>query len=150
MRHLAAGFGGRARARIKAAIAPGDPRLFIKAVLAEALPDDEDSRVFLVLYTAYLVLSLTDPALDIQPLAGSSDVVAGRWPPKLRAARDSGRMPSPFDPEREAISLLALSAGLGNLVLGRAEHGPRGDGRDPLPPRPPAAGNIAGRHCHSR
>jgi hypothetical protein len=117
MRHLAAGFGERARARIKGAIAPGDPRLFIKAVLAEALPEDEDSRVFLVLYTAYLVLSLTDPALDIQPQAGSSDVVARTVAAQLRAARDSGRIPSPFDPEREAISLLALSAGLGNSVL---------------------------------
>ncbi|MGH3183695.1 MAG: hypothetical protein ACRDOH_08280 [Streptosporangiaceae bacterium] len=39
-------------ARIKAAGAPPDPRVVIEAILAEALPDDEESRIFAVVYTS--------------------------------------------------------------------------------------------------
>ena len=45
-------------------------RAIIEAILAEALPDDEDSREFNVIWTSYLALSLTDPGLDHGP-AGS-------------------------------------------------------------------------------
>jgi hypothetical protein len=104
-------------ARIKAAAAPADPRTVIEAIFAEALPDDEESRSFAIVYTAYLALSLTDPALDIRPLTGNSDGVIRAVAAQLRAARESGRLTPGCDPDLEATGLIALSAGLGSSVL---------------------------------
>ena len=114
--YLAVQLSDRALARIKAAGAAG-PRAIIEAILAEGLPDDEDSRVFHVIWTSYLALSLTDPALDMGPLARDSDVVVGVVAAQLRTAQDDGRMPPGLDAGLEATSLVALSAGLGNSVL---------------------------------
>lgn len=115
--HLAVQLADRAKARI-AAVGPGaGPRAVIEAILAEALPDDEDSRTFHVIWTSYLALSLTDPGLDMGPLARDSDVVIDVLAAQLRAAQGAGRTPPGLDPRMEATSLAALSAGLGNSVL---------------------------------
>src|ERR1700753_860632 len=73
--YLAVQLADRAKARIAAVGPDAGPRAIIEAILAEALPDDEDSRVFNVIWTSYLALSLTDPALDMGPLIKDSDVV---------------------------------------------------------------------------
>jgi AcrR family transcriptional regulator len=114
--YLAVQLSDRVKARVRAAGAAG-PRAIIEAILAEALPDDEDSRVFNVIWTSYLALSLTDPALDMGPLARDSDVVIDVIAAQLRAAQDAGQMPPGLDAGMEATSLAALSAGLGNSVL---------------------------------
>lgn len=118
--HLAAKMGERAMARMRAAGPPAGPRTVIEAILDEALPDDEDSRSFLTVYKAYFVLSLTDPALDITPLAGSSDAIVRVVAGQLRAAAEAGQLAPGRDPDLDAYSLIALSAGLGDGVLGGA------------------------------
>jgi AcrR family transcriptional regulator len=115
--YLAEELGKRAMARIRAAGPPAGPRAVIEAILAEALPDDEDSRSFLTVYTAYFALSLTDPALDIKPLAGNSDALIRVIAGQLRAARGSGQLAPGCDPDLEALSLITMSAGLGDGVL---------------------------------
>lgn len=116
--HLASKMGQRAMARIRAAAVPADPRTVIEAILAEALPDNEDSRSFVTVYKTYFALSLTDSALDIGPLAGSSDAISRVVADQLRAARAAGRLAPGCDPDTEALTLLALSAGLADGVLG--------------------------------
>jgi AcrR family transcriptional regulator len=115
--YLAVQLADRAKARIAAVGPDAGPRAVIEAILAEALPDDEDSRVFNVIWTSYLALSLTDPALDMGPLVRDSDVVTDVVAAQLRAAQQAGQMPPGLDATMEATSLLALSAGLGNGVL---------------------------------
>jgi AcrR family transcriptional regulator len=116
--YLATQLSDRVRARIQAVGGPAaGPRAVIEAILAEALPDDEDSRTFNVIWTSYLALSLTDPALTMGPLARGSDVVVDVIAAQLRAAQDDGRTPPGLDAGLEAISLVALSAGLGTSVL---------------------------------
>ncbi len=66
---------------------------------------------------AYLALSLTDPALAIAPLVKNSDVVIDVIADQLRAAQAAGDAPGDLEPELEAVSLLALSAGLSTSVL---------------------------------
>jgi AcrR family transcriptional regulator len=118
--YLATQLSDRARARVQAVGGPAaGPRAVIEAILAEALPDDEDSRVFTVIWTSYLALSLTDPALAMGPLARGSDVVVDVIAAQLRAAQGDGRMPAGLDAGLEATSLVALSAGLGTSVLAR-------------------------------
>ena len=121
MQHLAARFSERALARIRQVrdtAGPASPRDVIAAILTEGLPADDDRRTFTVLYTAYFALSLTEPALAIAPLVRSSDAVIGVVAAQLRAAQAAGGTPAHLDPDLEAVSLLAMSAGLGTSVLG--------------------------------
>jgi AcrR family transcriptional regulator len=121
MQQLAAQFSDRALARIQRAKktpGPASPRDVIAAILTEALPADDDRRTFTLVYTAYLALSLTEPALAISPLVRNSNVVLDVVAAQLRAAQAAGDMPGHLDPDLEAISLLAMSAGLGTSVLG--------------------------------
>jgi AcrR family transcriptional regulator len=118
--YLARRFSDRAMARIRAAGGPPgnpDPRNVIAAILTSALPIDEESRVFNVISLAYMALSLTDQGLAIAPLARNSTVVIDVMATQLNAAQSAGRMPSGLDVRVEAISLLAMSAGLGTSVL---------------------------------
>ena len=120
MQQLAAQFGRRALARInrlKETQSPVNPRDVIAAILTEALPVDDERRTFTVLWTAYFALSLTEPALAIAPLVKDSAAVMDVVAAQLRAAQAAGGTPALLDPDLEAVSLLAMSAGLGHSVL---------------------------------
>ena len=117
MQYLAARFSERALARIRQVANPASPRDVIAAILTEALPADDERRTFTVLYTAYFALSLTDPALAIAPLVRNSGAVIDVVAAQLRAAQAAGGTPALMDPDLEAFSLVALSAGLGTSVL---------------------------------
>jgi AcrR family transcriptional regulator len=120
MQHLATRFGERAMARIRRTRPEGaqaQPRDIIAAILAEALPADDERRTFAVLNSAYFALSLTDPALAIAPLAKNSSAVVDVLAAQLRAAQAAGTTPAHLDPDAEALSLLAMSSGLATSVL---------------------------------
>jgi AcrR family transcriptional regulator len=121
MQYLAARFSERAMARFKKAsgpAGPASPRDIIAAILTEGLPADEERRTFTVIYTAYLALSLTDPALALSPLVRNSSAVIDVVAAQLRAAQAAGDTPDHLDPDLEALSLLTMSAGLGTSVIG--------------------------------
>jgi AcrR family transcriptional regulator len=120
MQHLAAQFGERALARIKRikeTESPVNPRNIIAAILTEALPADDERRTFTVLWTAYFALSLTEPALAIAPLVRDSAAVMDVVAAQLRAGQAAGDTAVYLDPDLEAVSLLAMSAGLGTSIL---------------------------------
>jgi AcrR family transcriptional regulator len=120
MQHLAARFSARAVARFREAsgsASPASPRDVITAILAEGIPADDERRTFTIIYTAYLALSLTDPALAIAPLVKNSGAVIDVVAAQLRAAQAAGDTPAHLDPDLEAVSLLTMSAGLGTSVI---------------------------------
>ncbi len=120
MQHLAARFGERAMTRIRRIKETGgqaSPRDVIAAILAEALPADDERRTFAVLNAAYFALALTDPALAIAPLVKNTNAVIDVVAAHLRAAQAAGDTLAHLNPDAEALSLLAMSAGLGNGVL---------------------------------
>jgi len=120
MRHLAARFGERAMTRIRWSKETGgqaSPRDVIAAILTEALPADDERRTFAVLNAAYFALSLTDPGLAIAPLVKNTNAVIDVVAAQLRAAQGADDTPAHLDPDAEALSMLAISAGLGNSVL---------------------------------
>jgi AcrR family transcriptional regulator len=120
MQHLAARFADRAMTRIRRAKETGGqagPRAVIAAILTEAVPADDERRTFAVLNAAYFALALTDPALATAPLARNTDAVTDVIAAQLRSAQAAGDTPARLDPDAEALSLLAMSAGLGNGVL---------------------------------
>jgi AcrR family transcriptional regulator len=117
---LAAQFGERVQARIKGlkeTESPVNPRDVIATILTESLPADDERRTFTVLYTAYFALSLSEPALAVAPLVRNSNAVIDVIAAQLRAAQAAGDTPAHLDPDLEAVSLLAISAGLGTSVL---------------------------------
>jgi AcrR family transcriptional regulator len=121
MQHLAARFAERAMTRIRGIKETGgqaSPRDVIAAILAEALPADDERRTFAVLNAAYFALSLTDPALAIGPLVKNSNAVIDVVAAQLRAAQAAGDTSARLDPGVEALGLLAMSHGLGLSVLG--------------------------------
>ncbi|MFE7568052.1 TetR/AcrR family transcriptional regulator [Streptomyces sp. NPDC057539] len=117
LERLAAGLGARVTARLRAAGDSPGPRAVIEALLMESLPTDEESRTFHLVYTSYAVLAMTDDALAAQPFIdnpnAAEDAVAGL----LEKARDAGLTGPDVDVRTEAISLLAMSAGLGSSIL---------------------------------
>ncbi|GII80200.1 hypothetical protein Sru01_51820 [Sphaerisporangium rufum] len=117
LQHLAHRLAERVRARVGAA-GPGAGGLrAVEAVLTEAVPADEESRIFHLVYTAYAVLSVTDPALAAQPFLDAPDRMQAFVADRLCEARDTGEAAANLDPEIEAAGLLAMSAGLGTSVL---------------------------------
>ena len=121
MQQLAVRFAERSLARIRRSTPPDGPRRprdIIAAILTEGLPVDEERRTFTTLYTAYFALSLTDPALAITPLIRNSNAVINVVAAQLRASQAADGTPADLDPDLEAVSLLAMSAGLGTSVLG--------------------------------
>ncbi|MCZ1011748.1 TetR/AcrR family transcriptional regulator [Streptomyces lydicus] len=117
LQQLTTGLGARIADRVRAAgHAPG-PRGTIEAILLEALPRDEESRAFHLVYTAYAVLSVTDETLAAQPFIDGPDAAEDVVADQLERAREAGLTPPGTDVRTEAISLLALSAGLGTSVL---------------------------------
>jgi len=115
--YLAEQLGERMRTRIHAAGSPPGPRTVIEAILEAALPDDEESRVFSVIYASYAALALTDPGLAMAPLVRSSDVVEKVIADQLAAGQQAGQVAAGLDIRTEAVSLLAISAGLSTSVL---------------------------------
>ena len=119
---LAAQFSERALTRIRRTSetgGPARPRDIVAAILTEGLPVDDERRTFTIIYTAYLALSLTDPALAIAPLVRNSGAVIDVVAAQLRAAQAAGDTPTHLDPDLEALTLLAMSAGPGTSVIAR-------------------------------
>ncbi|MDF3294267.1 TetR/AcrR family transcriptional regulator [Streptomyces silvisoli] len=115
--YLAQRMGDRVRDRIRANGASPTPRTVIETTLAEALPTDEESRTFHLVYTSYATLALTDPTLATQPLLRDPNAMEDFLLAQLTAARDAGHTSQRLDLRAEVVGLLAMSAGLGTSVL---------------------------------
>lgn len=117
LHHLARRLGERVRERVGGAGSGATPLGVVEAVLTQAVPADEESRIFHLVYTAYAVLSVTDPALAAQPFLDAPNQMQAFVADRLREARDAGEVAADLDPDSEAAGLLAMSAGLGTSVL---------------------------------
>ncbi|MFF3543027.1 TetR/AcrR family transcriptional regulator [Streptomyces platensis] len=117
LRWLTTGLSRRVADRVRAAGEAPGPRAVIEAVLLEALPTDEESRAFHLVHTAYAVLAVTDETLAAQPFIDGPNAAEDALAAQLERAREAGLTPPGLDVRTEAISLLALSAGLGTSVL---------------------------------
>ncbi|MEV5006273.1 MULTISPECIES: TetR/AcrR family transcriptional regulator [unclassified Streptomyces] len=117
LQHLAKRFGERATTQVRAAGHDPGPRALIEAMLMAALPTDEESRTFHLVYTSYAVLSVTDRALADQPFIKNPDAAESALAELLRQAEASDLTQPGVDAQLEAVSLLAMSAGLGTSIL---------------------------------
>ncbi|MDA2810188.1 TetR/AcrR family transcriptional regulator [Nocardiopsis sp. RSe5-2] len=103
--------------RLAALPSPASPRARVHAFVAEAIPDDDDSRVFHLLWTSFAVLAMTDPALAEQPFVSGPERLERQLTDLLTEAHADGALPTDQDPALEATRLLAVTHGLGTDVL---------------------------------
>lgn len=96
---------------------PVAARTFIEAFLAEALPTDDASRAFHLVWTSYAVLAMTDPALGAQPFVAGPDRLERQLAEVLEQAQQDGALDPLRDAAVEAAHLLSLSHGLGTSLL---------------------------------
>lgn len=117
LRHLATRMAARAQARLAHLAGKPGPRDVITAVLTEALPTDPESRTFHLVYTAYAMLALTDPALPVDSFVDPPNAMEAYLRDQLRTAQAAGAIAPGIDAAAETAGLLAMSAGLGTSVL---------------------------------
>lgn len=98
---------------------PGPPSLrsFLEVFFAEALPTDERSRTFHLVWTSYAVLAMTNAELAAQPFIEGPGRLEQRLVAALREAQEAGEIAASLDAPIEATRLLALTHGLGTSVL---------------------------------
>ncbi|MFH8490938.1 TetR/AcrR family transcriptional regulator [Streptomyces longisporoflavus] len=104
-------------ARLDGLPRPVTVHAFIEAFLTEALPTDEASRAFHLVWTSYAVLAMTDPDLAAQPFAAGPDRLEGQLTAVLRQAQREGTLDRQQNAANEAAHLLSLSHGLGTSIL---------------------------------
>ncbi|MBS2538798.1 TetR/AcrR family transcriptional regulator [Catenulispora sp. NF23] len=114
---LAARMGERIENRLRSAGDTATPAEIVEAVMLEAIPADAEGRAFHLVYTEYAVLSVTDAALASQPFMAEPDGMEVFLVRQLRAAQQAGDVDPEVDVRREAVALMAMSAGLGLSVL---------------------------------
>ncbi|MFJ5191664.1 TetR/AcrR family transcriptional regulator [Streptomyces sp. NPDC088394] len=117
LRHLTDRFTARVGARLRATGENPGPRATAEALLLTSLPTDEESRTFHLLYSSYAILSVTDEVLAAQPFIDSPDAAEDALAGLLRQAQKDGLADPGVDTRTEAISLLAMAAGMGTSVL---------------------------------
>jgi AcrR family transcriptional regulator len=103
--------------RLAALPRPPTVPAFIEAFLAEALPTDEASCAFHLVWTSYAVLAMTDADLAAQPFVAGPDRLERQLTGVLYQAQRDGGLDGQRDPAAEAARLLALSHRLGTSVL---------------------------------
>ncbi|GAA1254853.1 TetR/AcrR family transcriptional regulator [Kitasatospora nipponensis] len=117
LNRLTARMGERVRDRVRRTGTAPSPRDIVEAVLLEAVPTDEESRIFHLVHTEYAVLSITDPALGGQQFLAAPAEMEAFLVGHLAAARQAGETDPRMDARQEAVVLMAVSAGLGLSVL---------------------------------
>lgn len=117
LRHLERRSRTRWASRLAALPEPRTARSVLATFLAEALPSDDDSRAFHLLFTSFAVLAMTDPELAGQPFVAGPDRLERELTEVLARARDTGELAAERDPVVEAALLVTTSHGVGTSVL---------------------------------
>jgi TetR/AcrR family transcriptional repressor of bet genes len=116
--HVAERVGTRFRAARLAVGEDAAPRETIRATLAVFLPRDAESRESTLLFVAFYVASLTNPALHRPEARDVPDRLHGFLAEQIRRAQAAGEVADGIDPDHEATMLALLVAGLGQSILG--------------------------------
>ncbi|MBE8525066.1 TetR/AcrR family transcriptional regulator [Amycolatopsis sp. H6(2020)] len=117
LRHLEQRSRERWARRLAALPDPVPPRAFVEAFLAEALPSDEQSRMFHLVGASYATLAVTDPGLTAEPFVANVYELQRQLAEALRRAHADGQVGADVDVDLAAAHLVALSHGVGTSVL---------------------------------
>lgn len=115
--HVGSLLAERLGARIRALGENPGHRKVIEAIVAEALPTDDDSRMLHLVYTSYAVLAMTSPELAGERFLRDPDSLEDYLASRFAAAAEAGELASGADPRAEAAAILGMYGGLGTSVL---------------------------------
>lgn len=98
---------------------PGPPSLrgFLETFFAAALPTDERSRTFHLVWTSFAVLAMTHSDLAAQPFVEGPNRLEQQLVTALQDAQLTGELAPHLEASVEAAHLLAITHGLGTSVL---------------------------------
>lgn len=96
---------------------PPTARLTLRALFEEALPTDEASREFHLLWVSYVILAQTDPGISGGTLIDGPNRIRQRIAAILAQGKDDGEFCPELNVEAEAAILLGLLHGFGTAVL---------------------------------
>lgn len=96
---------------------PPPLRSFLETLFTEAMPTDENSRIFHLVWTSYAVMAATNPELAAEPFIEGPNRLEQQLVEALRNAQATGELTSGLDISIEATRLLAMNHGLGTMVL---------------------------------
>lgn len=117
LEHLEQQSNERWAERLSQLPSPPPPRAFIEEFLVEALPTDEQSRTFHLVWTSYAVLAMTDPELAEQPFVEGPNRLERQLADVMKQAQSDGELDAEPEATSEAARLVSLSHGLGTSVL---------------------------------
>lgn len=116
LKHLNEVLEQQVRARLDLGREP-TPREIIRATLVELVPVDERSRMVSLVFIAFFVRALNDPALSEAFRGDGTDEMAAFFATLIRDSQTSGTSPAWLHPEREVATLMAVANGMGPDVL---------------------------------
>ncbi|WP_116040542.1 TetR/AcrR family transcriptional regulator [Amycolatopsis palatopharyngis] len=117
LRHLEQQSDERWARRLAESSDPSSARAVIETFLAEALPVDEQSRTFHLVWTSYAVLAMSDEELAAQPFVEGPNRLERQLADVLRQAQARDELAADLDVYAEAARLMAVNHGLGTSVL---------------------------------
>ncbi len=121
--------------RLAALPRPVTARAFTEAFCAEALPTDEPSRAFHLIWTSSAVLAMTDPELAARPFVAGPNLLEARLADALAAVRAAGELPPHRRPRRRGRPAAGPQPRPRHQHPGRPAPTRGGAGRAPAPPR---------------
>lgn len=104
LQHLEHRSDERWASRLSQQPSPPPARAFIEAFLAEALPTDEESRTFHLVWTSYAVLAMTDPELAEQPFVEGPNRLERQLADVLRQAQSDGELAPDLMQQRRLLA----------------------------------------------
>jgi AcrR family transcriptional regulator len=116
LKHLNEVLEQQVRARLDLGREP-TPREIIRATLVELVPVDERGRMVSLVFIAFFVRALNDPALNEALRGDGTDELAAFFAALIRDSQAAGTSPAWLHPEREVATLLAVANGMGPDVL---------------------------------
>ncbi|EWM11882.1 TetR/AcrR family transcriptional regulator [Kutzneria sp. 744] len=116
LKHLNEVLEQQVRARLDLGREP-TPREIIRATLVELVPVDERSRMVSLVFIAFFVRALNDPALSEAFRGDGTDELAAFFATLIRDSQALGTSPAWLHPEREVATLMAVANGMGPDVL---------------------------------
>lgn len=115
--HLESLSNERLKVRIQSFAQFSNSLATLKALFDVALPSDDESRKFHLLWTSYALLSMTDPAISDQTFVEGPSRLQEWIASVLEEGKAKGEIGEQIDSRTESLVILALLHGLGTAVL---------------------------------
>ncbi|MDZ7915135.1 MAG: TetR/AcrR family transcriptional regulator [Rhodococcus sp. (in: high G+C Gram-positive bacteria)] len=117
LQHLEQGSQERWAQRLADLPSPPQPRSIIDTFTSEALPTDEPSSMFHLVWMSYAVMAMTNTHIARRPSLSSIDRIERQLTGALQRAIDADELVPDCDPAIEAARLVTLVNGLGTSIL---------------------------------